>query len=96
MARKHQGLRQRIAEAQRREKSESKRLARLARRSAKRKQALAMNVEVDSGRHNVDDKRWFGESIIDRLTGENLWQLRSRNGWHCLRNRRANCSNRAE
>ena len=61
MARKHQGLRQRIAEAQRREKSESKRLARLARRSAKRKQALAMNVEVDSGRHNVGDKRWFGD-----------------------------------
>jgi hypothetical protein len=42
MPRNHQGLRQRVAENQRKEKSKAKRLRRLARRKAKRKQTLTM------------------------------------------------------
>jgi hypothetical protein len=38
MAHRHQGIRQRVAESQRKEKSAAKRLRRLARRKAKRKQ----------------------------------------------------------
>ena len=45
MARNHQGLAHRIAEAQRRQKSEAKRLARLTRRQSKRKSAITMNGE---------------------------------------------------
>jgi hypothetical protein len=40
MGRKGQGLRQRIAESERRQKSAAKRLRRLDRRKAKRKQTL--------------------------------------------------------
>jgi hypothetical protein len=50
MGRKGQGLRQRIGEAERRQKSAAKRLRRLARRKAKRERPLAVNREIDSGR----------------------------------------------
>jgi hypothetical protein len=42
MARNHQGLQQRIAEAQRKEKAVTKRLARLARCQSKRKPAVVI------------------------------------------------------
>ena len=44
MARNHQGLRQRLAEAQRRQKSTAKRLRRLARRKAKRERSVTVNL----------------------------------------------------
>jgi hypothetical protein len=47
---RHQGIRQRIAESQRKAKSDAKRSRRLARRNAKRKQqppSVAMNREID-------------------------------------------------
>ncbi len=48
--RRHQGIRQRLAEIQRKEKSDAKRLRRLARRKAKRKQQpVEMNREIDRG-----------------------------------------------
>jgi hypothetical protein len=40
MSRNHQGIRQRLAEAHRKQKSEAKRLARLARRQAKRERTM--------------------------------------------------------